>query len=191
MPPGRAELYAALARRLDPSASYHPPRWHFLPGEREAAAARWQAEGWPDRCVGIHPGGRGVRRWDIEKFAQVASGVAAMGWHPLVFLGPAEAGEGARWSRPGSPWSVVPSPRLRGLAALMERLSLWISCDTGPLHIARALPIPALSVVVHPEGLEALEPAGDYRVVARMGEGPSAPEVLAAARELLADAGAR
>lgn len=186
-PRGRARLFFELARALDVRAEYSPPRWIVGEGERREAAALRGALGLPGLCVGIHPGGRGVRRWPPEDFRAVARGLGERGIHPVVFLGPAEEPERRAWERDVPGASIVAAPPLRTFAALVSTMSLWVSGDTGPLHVARAAGVPSVGVLLNVEGLEALDPDPRFRALYRPETGPPVAEVLSEALLLAAE----
>ncbi|HVP39506.1 MAG TPA: glycosyltransferase family 9 protein [Candidatus Saccharimonadales bacterium] len=186
---GRARVFFELARRVDPAARFAPPRWAVSPAERAGAAALRAGLGLAGPALGVHPGGRGGRRWPRERFEAVARALAARGLQPVVFLGGAEREQAPAWRAAAGPaWRVVEAPPLREFAALVETLSLWVSGDTGPLHVAAALGVPSVGVLLQPESLEALEEGPRYRAVYRVGEGPAVEDVVAASGEVLAAA---
>ena len=181
--PGRARVFFELARRLDPGATYSEPRWPVSPAERADALALRERLGLGPRTLGVHPGGRGVRRWPPGRFEAVARAMEPLGFQPVIFLGPAEQDQAARWREAAGPaWRVVQAPPLREFAALVATLSLWVSADTGPLHVAVAAGVPSVGVLLHSEGREALEETPRYHGVFREGDGPEVAEVVAALR---------
>ncbi|MBI5835864.1 MAG: glycosyltransferase family 9 protein [Candidatus Eisenbacteria bacterium] len=177
--PGRARIFFELARRLDPAAVYAPPRWKVTPAERAAGEAARRRLGLGAGAVGIHPGGRGARQWPRENFESVARALADSGLQPVLFLGAGEADQAGAWrAAAGHAWRLVETPPLREFAALVEGLSGWVSGDTGPLHVAVALGVPAVGALLHPESLEALEESPRYRGILRVGSGPGVDEVV-------------
>ena len=121
--------------------------------------------------IGIHPGAKHPsRRWGPARFAAVADALAVRyGARTVITGGPDEvavAWDVARAMR--YPSTVLAGQStLGGLAALIDRLDLYVSNDTGPAHIASALGTPAV-VVFGPADLRRWEPDGaNTRVVAR------------------------
>lgn len=97
--------------------------------------------------VGLFPGaGHESRRWPLEDFAQLAESL----WRndqvrTIVFAGPEER------SLAGKIKSIFPSSTvvldqltIRQLAAALARLAVFVSNDTGPLHIAAAVGTPVV-----------------------------------------------
>ena len=97
--------------------------------------------------VGLFPGaGHESRRWPLKKFAQLADSLSRNdGVQPLVFVGPEEA-KIISEIRAAFPSSTVVLDRLsiRQLAAIQARLAVFVSNDTGPLHIAAAVGAPVV-----------------------------------------------
>jgi len=97
--------------------------------------------------VGLFPGaGDESRRWPLQKFAELADSLSRNdAVRPIVFLGPEEA-KIASEIRAAFPASAVILDRLsiRQLASLQARLAVFVSNDTGPLHIAAAVGAPVV-----------------------------------------------
>jgi ADP-heptose:LPS heptosyltransferase len=97
--------------------------------------------------VGLFPGaGHESRRWPLEKFAQLADSLSRNDRvQPIVLVGPEEA-KVISEIRAAFPSSAVVLDRLsiRQLAAMQARLAVFVSNDTGPLHIAAAVGAPVV-----------------------------------------------
>lgn len=97
--------------------------------------------------VGLFPGaGHESRRWPLAKFAALADSLSRNdAVRPIVFVGPEEAKIIAE-IRAACPSSAVVLDRLsiRQLAALQARLAVFVSNDTGPMHIAAAVGAPVV-----------------------------------------------
>ncbi len=143
----RALVAAVFGRR--PSATSVPPL--ALPDDlRRAAAARLPGRaGGP--LVGVHvSGGRAIKQWDPARFAEVARRLSdrcgativltgAPEDRPLVRTMAATLGERAVVDVSGE----IGLPEL---AALLERLDLFVTGDTGPMHLASAVGTPVVAV---------------------------------------------
>lgn len=99
--------------------------------------------------VGVNPGANWEsKRWMPERYAKVADQlVEQCGVQILVLWGPgerfvAEAVARAMTQKP----LIAPETTLKQLMALIHRCRLLISGDSGPLHIAAALGVPAVAL---------------------------------------------
>src|SRR5215213_2920321 len=120
--------------------------------------------------VGIFPGaGHPSRRWPVERFAELA-------WmlerndavRTVLFAGPEER-RFVREARPKFPPSTVVLDKLSvpQLAAAAERLSVFVSNDTGPMHVAAAVGTPVVILMQHHPMFNCYIPVGErHRVVA-------------------------
>ncbi len=114
------------------------------------------AESWCERALRSHqvsdfailnPGaGWGAKQWPVERYAEVARGLAKIGLRSLVNFGPGErrlAEEVERGS--GGTAEGVPCS-LGELIALTRRARLLVGGDTGPTHLAAALGVPVVAI---------------------------------------------
>jgi len=120
--------------------------------------------------VGIFPGaGHPSRRWPIENFAELAWRLERNdSVRTVVFAGPEER-RLVRDARSKFPPSAVVLDRLtvRQLAAAAARLSVFVSNDTGPMHIAAAVGTPVVILMQHHPMFNCYIPPGErHRVVA-------------------------
>lgn len=97
--------------------------------------------------IGLFPGaGHESRRWPLERFAQLADSLIRNdGARPIVFAGPQER-ELVPQMRQLFPAGTVILDRLTipELAAAQARLAVFVSNDTGPMHIAAAVGVPVV-----------------------------------------------
>ena len=135
------------------------------------ARGRREAGGGGDSpLVGIFPGaGHPSRRWPVERFAELA-------WmlerndsvRSVLFAGPEER-RLVREARPKFPPSTAVLDRLTvpQLAAAAQRVSVFVSNDTGPMHIAAAVGTPVVILMQHHPMFNCYIPPGErHRVVA-------------------------
>jgi ADP-heptose:LPS heptosyltransferase len=118
--------------------------------------------------VGLFPGaGHESRRWPIERFAEVADRLTRnLDVQVIVFAGPEEKDFGKEM-RGKFPTEVLIFDKLtlKQLAAAMVRLSVLVSNDTGPMHVAAAVGTPVVKLIGHPT-LNTYIPIGDeHRVI--------------------------
>jgi ADP-heptose:LPS heptosyltransferase len=100
--------------------------------------------------VGIHPsGGRTVKQWPVERWAEVAARLQRERGATVVVTGSeADRPLAAELTR-GLPARALDfSGRLdvRETLALLEQLDLFLSPDTGPMHMATTVGTPSVSV---------------------------------------------
>jgi lipopolysaccharide heptosyltransferase I len=102
-----------------------------------------------DRLVALNPGaGRPSKRWPLSHYRRLAERLSVeAGVRVLLLWGPderlmaREIGVGL-----GACPILAPPTTLTELVALLRRCDLMVAGDTGPLHLAAALGIPALGL---------------------------------------------
>ena len=103
-----------------------------------------------DLLIGINPGAyRPTRRWNWRNFAEVAEILAKRYRAKIIITGAKEEGWLAK-----AIISKLPAPAidttgklsLTQLVALIKRCNLYITNNTGPMHIANALHIPSIVI---------------------------------------------
>lgn len=132
-------LYNAdLVRPLFPDLRVDPrPRFYVDPAELERARAFVPAP----RPV-LNPGsGHPEGAWPAERFAEVARRLSAALGRALVLWGPGEE-ELARAVAEESGAELAPPTDFHLLAAIASRAAVFVTNDTGPMHIAAAVGAP-------------------------------------------------
>jgi ADP-heptose:LPS heptosyltransferase len=113
--------------------------------------------------VGLFPGaGHPSRRWPLERFAELADFLIRNDQlKVLVFIGPEEEGLVSQM-RTLFPAQVVLLERLSvlQLASALARLAVFVSNDTGPMHIAAAVGTPVV-LLLDKRAPETYLPLGD------------------------------
>ena len=102
--------------------------------ERLVVLAPWTT--WPTRC------------WPAERFVAVGNALARRGLRVLVLGGPKEREATLALAAQMDPCPVAVAGELtfRQMAALIDRVSLLITGDTGPMHVAAALGTPQVAL---------------------------------------------
>jgi heptosyltransferase-2 len=86
--------------------------------------------------------------WLPERFAEVARHFRALGYRPLVTVGPSEVDLGKRIAEAGGVQALVdPVLPLDKLKALVQRCVLMVTGDTGPRHLAVAFDRPVVCLM--------------------------------------------
>lgn len=123
------------------------PELTVLPEDRQAVAELLHAVDAP--FVLLHPGASDPRRrWPASGFSAVGDRLAAMGFRVLVHGVASEASLCRAVTEAMRHPAVDMSGRLSlgGLCGLIERASLLVSNDTGPLHLATAIGTPVVGI---------------------------------------------
>jgi ADP-heptose:LPS heptosyltransferase len=144
------EMYLNLLRLLWADLSTPEMRVDIPPEEIEWGRSLLCSLGFQvsDRKVAIHLGGRGKKRLPVSEVAQLSAELSREFGMRLIFVsGPSEEKYLSRIKADLPPGSVFLSglPILK-LASLLANLELFISADTGPLHLAVACGCSTLSV---------------------------------------------
>lgn len=131
---------------------FSPARLNIPPTARQRAA---ELVGTPKHgapLVGIQPAaGRQIKEWDPARFAEVGSEIARSRGASVVLIGstadkPALDAVRAAWPADVALNELPRDIDLVVLAAVLERLSLFITGDTGPMHLAAAVGTPVLAI---------------------------------------------
>jgi ADP-heptose:LPS heptosyltransferase len=100
--------------------------------------------------VGLHPsGGRRVKEWDVERWAKVAERLQRDFGATIVVTGSAAdkpMAEALARILPTPPVDTTGRLGVRETMAVIEALDLFLSSDTGPMHMACAVDTPSVSL---------------------------------------------
>jgi heptosyltransferase-2 len=148
-----AQYYLELLRPLGIAVEPSAPTLRTTPGEDDAAVRHLQVFGMdPGKAlIGLNPGSvyGSAKRWLPERFARVADRLAAEhGASVLIFGGKGEEELGTAIASMMTAPTIVFSGRttVRQLMALVKRCRLFITNDTGPMHIAAAFKVPLVAI---------------------------------------------
>jgi heptosyltransferase II len=122
-------------------------------GTRRRARLLLEREGWDGKTplVGVHPGASGSRAkiWSASRFGDVAGKLAGtMGARAVILGGVSESALAleAEAALGGAPLRLQGKTSLGELIGVLSHLSLFLSNDSGPMHLAAALGVPTLAV---------------------------------------------
>lgn len=139
--------------------------------------------------VGLFPGaGHPSRRWPLAQFAEIANMLTRNDEvRIIVFAGPEER-EMVSEVKSTFPRNTIVFDKLSipQLASALARLSVLISNDTGPMHIAAAVGTSVVLLLDRRAPHSYLPVEGQHRVIQRVITEITTEEVYGAARELLA-----
>ena len=169
------------ARRLV-AAVFGPPRSLPAPRLEIPAEARERTRellrGFRAPLAGLHvSGGREIKQWPPERFAEVASRLAHERGATIVLTG-SKADRAlidlVRARLAGMPVADVSGEiDLLTLAAVLERLDVFVTGDTGPMHLAAAVGTPVVAVF-GPSDPSRYAPRGERHHIVRI-ELPCSP----------------
>jgi heptosyltransferase-2 len=125
-----------------------------LTKDEKAAAAKTLAAAGRDATrplIILNPGASygPAKRWPAERFAEAGSLFESRLGADILVTGTAEESEAARTIAAAlerKPMDFTGRTTLRELAALIDAASLFVTNDTGPMHIAVALKVPVVAV---------------------------------------------
>jgi len=101
-----------------------------------------------DDIIGINPGGPPAKRWSLENFRAVAAHLHMKRKSRFIVTGAREEAElGNAFCNSGFPVvNAAGRTDIGTLIALIERCRLYITNDTGSMHLAAALGIPLVAL---------------------------------------------
>ena len=142
-----------------------------VPAEAHENASRLLADAEPP-LIGVHlSGGRAIKQWPPERFAEVARRLIETTGATIVLTGGAADRtlvEAAKATLPASRViDIAGHVDLLTLAGVVERLDLLVTGDTGPMHLAVAVGTP-LVAVFGPSDPARYGPRGPYDRVVRI-----------------------
>lgn len=117
--------------------------------EREGKAIASKAKGSSRVLLGIHPGaGKVPNRWPAENFAALANMLADEAQAAiLITSGPMDEEQLAQvLPRLAMRPEILRNRPIRTVAAVLKRLDLYITNDTGLMHVAAGTGVPVLSL---------------------------------------------
>jgi len=141
---GLAAPGAATARSARPRLQ--------LPDGAHESAHRLLAPAAGTMCIGIHAsGGRPVKQWHGHRFAEVATVLGREYGATVVLTGTAADAAIVHDVEAGIPTGVrvlnlCGQADVLALAAVIERLAVLVTGDTGPMHLAAAVGTPVIAL---------------------------------------------
>src|SRR5262245_31080136 len=158
--------------------------------DNAGASASWRQLGLPESTpvVGVHVGGRGRKRWPLERFLELVQLVTAGLRVPvLLFAGPEERQHIAQiFDRIPADAVVAPSLGARDFAALVARCAVFVCGDSGPMHLAAAVGVPTVAIFSTQQSRH-YRPRGPGHVSLYDERGVDPEPVMAAVAKALAD----
>ncbi|MHB9030730.1 MAG: glycosyltransferase family 9 protein [Candidatus Latescibacterota bacterium] len=96
----------------------------------------------------FHPGGKGKKRWGAGNFAELIDRIAGVTGARIVVAGAGAEREtiGIMMKRTRIRFDVLENVTVGQMAAIIDRCDLFVSGDTGPMHVAVALGRPVVAI---------------------------------------------
>ena len=140
------------ARNGNAAVNASLPRLNLPDDARRRARQLLSGAGTGSLLVGIQASaGRAIKQWDPARMAEVGARLVRERGATLVLTGAAGDKSLLDQVKAALP-PDVPSVELSGetdlivLAAVLEQLALFITCDTGPMHLAAAVGTPIVAI---------------------------------------------
>jgi heptosyltransferase-2 len=146
------ERNLALLKPLSPGIRAREDESLYMSGDRTAIAAindRLRAAGIADEAsvVGMHPGSAWpTKRWLPERFSALAARLEKAGFRVVLVGGASDRELCGRIADGGHALDWSGATDLMELKALMGRLKLFVTNDSGPMHLATASGVPTLAL---------------------------------------------
>ena len=132
----------ALVAALGLESEDISPRLILTEAEKSEGKRRLAAAGLSDGVVGVFTGGRvsRLKRWPPENFVALAAALKSRGAKVALFVGPEETDLIPYFQKAlGADVPVLFEPAVRGFAAMVAACALFITSDSGPMHLACAV----------------------------------------------------
>ncbi len=118
-----------------------------------------------DFLVGMHIGGRGEKRWQVENFQRLADWITDSFDAKVIFLWGPEEKDVIKQIHPKGKQIISELFPLPALSALIKRCNLIVSPDTGAMHLSAAVGTPTLALFLNSEPIK-YGPRGEiHRIV--------------------------
>ncbi|GAN32605.1 MAG: lipopolysaccharide heptosyltransferase family protein [Candidatus Brocadia sp. AMX2] len=137
--------------------------------------------------VGVFVGGRKSKgkKWPAENFLKLITTLRAQGIHVIVFFGPDEKKlMGFFGQSLGKDVPLILEPSLRTFASMVSHCNLFITCDSGPMHLSCALGVRTIALFLK-RNFNRWGPPPDIAQIIYNSEGILVEDVLKVADEEL------
>jgi ADP-heptose:LPS heptosyltransferase len=140
-----------------------------------------------DLLIGINIGGRGKKRWDLENFTRLADWLVDDFDAKVIFIwGPEEKriikGVTLKNENKQILSDLFPLPVL---AALIERCNLFISGDTGAMHLSTAVGTPTLALFLDSDPIKFGPRGKNHKIICSSNGKISVETVKKATKEMM------
>jgi ADP-heptose:LPS heptosyltransferase len=139
----------------------HIPQILYIPVSTAVAnaASSLTQTGLPaKKTVAIHTGGRGSKRLSLDVFASIGKTLTNRNIPVLFFFGPDEKDDMPVFRNNG--FNCLCPKSVEEFGGYLPHLIHFISCDTGPLHMAAGANVPTISIFINTSAVQ-YAPRGD------------------------------
>ena len=145
------ERNLSLLSAFAPNAALNPQAAYLYADpqavEKVLKRLRQETQGKPLELIGVHPGSVWpTKRWPARKFKALCLRLLKSGYSPILVGGPQDQALCEEISNGSDILNWAGKTELGELKALISLLSLFITNDSGPMHIATGLGIPTLAI---------------------------------------------
>ncbi len=168
-----AEMHLDLLRYLVGDVPSEPLNVEINPQRKIDAEKYLKEKGVEsdDILVGMHIGGRGEKRWQMENFQNLADWITDSFDAKVIFLwGPEEKNIVNKLHPKAGKQMVADLLPLPLLSALIKRCNIFISPDTGAMHLSAAVGTPTLALFLNSDPVM-FGPAGDKNRIIKSDNG--------------------
>ena len=157
----RVHYYHHLLKSLGQPPAAKAPRIDLPQDAREWAAEAMAGDGW----IGVNPGATygAAKQWFPDRFIDV---IKRLKRKTVVVGGPGDAELGARVAAETGAINLAGKTTVLQSAAAIARCSLFLTNDTGPMHVADAVGTPIVAIF-GPTDWIATAPFGRNHVIVR------------------------
>jgi heptosyltransferase-2 len=120
-----------------------------------------------DFLVGINLGGTGEKRWEIENFIELGKRLKERENAKMIYIwGPEERELAKSLEVSGILSEILPLPKL---AALLQRCNLFISSDSGIMHLSTAVGTATLAIFIHSDPVKFSPKGNKNKIISKIG----------------------
>ena len=145
----RIDKLLALLAYVCVNSSERDMRLPLIQADKDWAMGRWSQWKISEEtcCVGINLGARGIKRWPLECFERVIRRLIQVQIQPILFVGPEELDRLAKMETQLPAQVILDTTHDPcRFAALLKSCSAFLTCDTGPMHLAVAVGTPTVAI---------------------------------------------
>ena len=168
----QSRYYMDLLHPLGVTTSATVPQLFVSESEEQRMSQRLAEAGIQaaDRLIGVNPGSTygSAKRWLPERFAQVADRMAAQFGARVVIvgaMGEEALGQAIADKMHSKPVVLSGRTSVRELMAVIKCCRLFVTNDTGPMHIAAAFGVPIVAVFGPTDFKTTLPFGSDHQIV--------------------------